>query len=108
MQAVVYNSSMVGLGLVIRDSSGFVLAAGSVCLRVNFPPQVVEAAAILYGIRFACDSSLALVHVESDLLSVINIRRNWFIPFSDLGLIISNILQIDCLSNVLSFSLFLE
>ncbi|KAL5823284.1 hypothetical protein ACOSQ4_021184 [Xanthoceras sorbifolium] len=50
------------------------------------------------------DSGLTLVQVEYDALNVINILRNQFIPCSDLGLIVSDILQADCLLFIPSFS----
>ncbi|KAL5825195.1 hypothetical protein ACOSQ3_021258 [Xanthoceras sorbifolium] len=78
------GSNLMGLGLVVRNSAGLVMATGAVRMRAY--------------------SGLTLVQVEYDTLNVINILRNRFIPCSDLGLIVSDILQADCLLFIPSFS----
>ncbi|KAL5754859.1 hypothetical protein ACOSP7_023079 [Xanthoceras sorbifolium] len=82
------SSGFVGLGFIIHDSSGLFLVTGAIRMHANFSPQ--------YG--------LALVHVEFDSLSVINTLLNQFIPPSDLGLIIYDILHFNCFSSIFSFS----
>ncbi|KAL5772984.1 hypothetical protein ACOSP7_012601 [Xanthoceras sorbifolium] len=98
------SSGFIGLGLIIRDSLGFPLAIGAVRLRASFDPQSAEAAAILCGIGLARNCTFAPVHMESGSLNVINFLRNGFIPLSDVGSIVSNILCPDFISSVLNFS----
>ncbi|KAK3205554.1 hypothetical protein Dsin_019600 [Dipteronia sinensis] len=81
----------IGIGLVIRDHQGFVMASSSQRLEVCFSPQIAEAMAIKRGIQFAFDTGLVLVVVESDALSVVkmvNAGRQILLPtlFSKLAL----------------------
>ncbi|KAL5845767.1 hypothetical protein ACOSQ3_009291 [Xanthoceras sorbifolium] len=84
---------VVGLGLMIRNHNGLIMAAGSVCVGAFYSPQVAEVVALLHGLRFAVDSGLSNVHVESDAQGVIKLLQDHSIPCSDLGLVISDILS---------------
>ncbi|KAK2652073.1 hypothetical protein Ddye_011929 [Dipteronia dyeriana] len=61
---------LVGLGIVICDSDGFVMAASSAdrgCLY----PQVVEAIAIYRGILLARETGIVPIEIESDAAVVV-------------------------------------
>ncbi|KAK1570315.1 hypothetical protein Q3G72_000100 [Acer saccharum] len=55
---------------------------------------MVEALAILVGMRLALELGLGVAVVESDALSVINILAAKSIPASDIGIIIHDILSL--------------
>ncbi|KAL5827457.1 hypothetical protein ACOSQ4_019254 [Xanthoceras sorbifolium] len=81
----------IGLGFVVRDAEGFVLAAGAQPLQFCVSPLVAEAMAILRGIQFASEMGISPIMVESDSLSVINIITSHAFPLSDVGVVISDI-----------------
>ncbi|KAK2641549.1 hypothetical protein Ddye_023312 [Dipteronia dyeriana] len=59
----------VGLNMVIRDHTGFMMASSA--QRIN-AIQIVEVLAILRGLVFTIESGLLPVVVESDTLEVVN------------------------------------
>ncbi|KAL5782935.1 hypothetical protein ACOSP7_007964 [Xanthoceras sorbifolium] len=63
----------VGLGLIIRNEVGQIMAAGSIKLEAFFNPEVAEALAIFRGLQLAIDSGLSPLLVESDVLRVIKL-----------------------------------
>ncbi|KAK3231603.1 hypothetical protein Dsin_003484 [Dipteronia sinensis] len=65
--AIDVRGGRIGFGLVIRDSTGGVMASSSQVMAGYFNAQAAEAIAILRGIQFSKDSGLYLCYVESDL-----------------------------------------
>ncbi|KAK3183280.1 hypothetical protein Dsin_030566 [Dipteronia sinensis] len=63
---------LVGIGIVIRDWEGFVMASCSQKIDATFSPQVVEATAILRSLQFAIDTGLYPCKVESDAKVVVD------------------------------------
>ncbi|KAK3224148.1 hypothetical protein Dsin_011173 [Dipteronia sinensis] len=63
----------VGLGTVIRDHMGFVMASSAQRVEANFTPQIAEAMAISRGLKFAVDSGLFPIMVESDALEIVKL-----------------------------------
>ncbi|KAK2638612.1 hypothetical protein Ddye_026407 [Dipteronia dyeriana] len=76
------QSYWVGLGLVITDHSGFVMAANSQKVE-KYSPSVVEALAIYWGLKFVVDSGLVHVIVESDALKLVNYINSDLAVWSD-------------------------
>ncbi|KAL5779181.1 hypothetical protein ACOSQ2_009918 [Xanthoceras sorbifolium] len=89
---------------MLRNHDGLIMAARSVRVCAFYSPQVAEAVALLHGLRFAADSGLSHIHVESDAQGVIQLLQDRSIPSSDLGLVISDILSISVSLFVLSFN----
>ncbi|KAK2637132.1 hypothetical protein Ddye_031924 [Dipteronia dyeriana] len=76
----------VGIGIIIRDSAGHVMASSS--------PQSAEAVAILRGLQLARDSGLWPCSIESDALSVVMLMNSKAIPCAEIGLAIQDILSL--------------
>ncbi|KAL5762033.1 hypothetical protein ACOSP7_018297 [Xanthoceras sorbifolium] len=88
---VVHNR--IGIGVVIKDAHGMVVAALAKRLDFLLSVDCAESLAILEGIRFAHLMDIALIGVESDSASVIGLIKKKRPPSSDLGLIIYDILS---------------
>ncbi|KAK3198024.1 hypothetical protein Dsin_021439 [Dipteronia sinensis] len=61
----------IGIGVVIREHTGFVMASCAQKIDVGYSPVLVEAEAILRGLQFTKDSGLCHVVVESDAAIVV-------------------------------------
>ncbi|KAL5825469.1 hypothetical protein ACOSQ3_021532 [Xanthoceras sorbifolium] len=70
--AVSSTAGIVGLGIVIRNHDGAVIAATAQRLRQPFSVLVAEAMGILQGLPFAKHLVLLPASLESDSLSVVN------------------------------------
>ncbi|KAK3222758.1 hypothetical protein Dsin_009783 [Dipteronia sinensis] len=81
----------VGLGIVIRDSPGFVMAASSQRIVVNYSPQVAEALVIKQELLFARDCGLFPVEIESNAAVVVGWIKDGSQACSDICLIITDI-----------------
>ncbi|KAL5772887.1 hypothetical protein ACOSP7_012496 [Xanthoceras sorbifolium] len=81
----------MGLDVIIRDSSGRVMACCAQGLNVYFPPPIAEALAIRRGLLLAIETGSSRVCIESDAAFVVNliVNRNFF---SRIGVIIADIL----------------
>ncbi|KAL5759789.1 hypothetical protein ACOSQ2_018627 [Xanthoceras sorbifolium] len=99
---VVHNR--IGIGVVIKDAHGMVVAALAKRLDFLLSVDCEESLAILEGIRFAHLMDIALVGVESDSASVIGLIKKKRPPSSDLGLIIYDILSSEAVCLVHNFS----
>ncbi|KAL5774533.1 hypothetical protein ACOSP7_012090 [Xanthoceras sorbifolium] len=95
---------VVGLGFMIRNHDGLIMAAGSDRVAAFYSPQVAEVVSLLHGLQFAADSGFSCLHVKSDARGVIKLLNDHSIPDSDLGLVISDILSISVNPFVLSFN----
>ncbi|KAK3200780.1 hypothetical protein Dsin_024195 [Dipteronia sinensis] len=85
----------VGLGMVIRDLTGFVMSASSQKNSAMYSPQVAEAIAIRQGLQFARDTGLYLVVVESDAAVVVDWIKNGVRNCSEVDLIITHICSLN-------------
>ncbi|KAK2655050.1 hypothetical protein Ddye_008102 [Dipteronia dyeriana] len=79
------SDKVSGIGVVIRDRNGRVRVSFCYNLAANLQPQVVEALAILKGIRLASSMGLVLAIVESDVLTVVNAIQSQVAPCTDVG-----------------------
>ncbi|PON85644.1 Ribonuclease H-like domain containing protein [Trema orientale] len=66
------NEDVVGMGAVIRDHNGVVLAACFSRFFGNFSAKDAELIAIREGLRFAIDAGLSPSCVESDALKIVS------------------------------------
>ncbi|KAK3205121.1 hypothetical protein Dsin_019167 [Dipteronia sinensis] len=60
------DHQLVGVGIVIRNLNGQVLASSAQKFAACFFPSVAEASAILKGLRFVVDAGLLPTVLESD------------------------------------------
>ncbi|KAL5766513.1 hypothetical protein ACOSP7_017130 [Xanthoceras sorbifolium] len=102
--AVDVSNNRIGLGVVIRDGHGAVVAALAKGLNSLLSVDCAESLAILEGIRFAHSLGISPVGVESDSASVVGLINKKAPPSSELGLIISNILSFEGFLSVRQFS----
>ena len=65
------ETNKVGIGVVVRDSQGWVLVALSEKVEGVQDAEVIEALAIWQAIKFAIKTSFNCVIIESDSLSVV-------------------------------------
>ncbi|KAK3188793.1 hypothetical protein Dsin_028354 [Dipteronia sinensis] len=84
----------VGIGIIIRDSSGAVMVSSSQSFDAGYDSQVAESVAILRGIQLALDTGLWQCTVESDAQVVVNLINSKSCVNSDVDLIITNILYL--------------
>ncbi|KAM6557292.1 hypothetical protein CsatB_004311 [Cannabis sativa] len=100
------SRNKIGVGIIIRNSSGQVVAAYSKPLTGRLKPQEMEAKALLMGINWAARCNLSVNLFESDsliLVNSINSNSNAISSFGDLVLDIKNrlsYLSYVCVSHV--------
>ena len=81
------------IGVVIRDSRGFLIAASNKILPASFSAEITESLALQEGVLLASDLGISHVLVESDALSVIQAISSCDLG-GDQGHIIQNIKDI--------------
>ncbi|KAK2641422.1 hypothetical protein Ddye_023185 [Dipteronia dyeriana] len=104
--AIDSKEGRVGLGIMIRDCEGFVLASSAQIVKANFPPQLAEALALLKGsIQFAYDSGLWPCQCEYDVLAVVNMVCSNDPILTEIGIVIQDFksLLFRCNDNSISF-----
>ncbi|KAL5761774.1 hypothetical protein ACOSP7_018038 [Xanthoceras sorbifolium] len=88
------KKGLVGLGIILIDHSGSIMAANAQKLVAGYSVTIAEALAMLKGIQFALATSLLPTIVETDSLEVVSIINNPSVYFSEVGLIISDIMDL--------------
>ncbi|XP_021753633.1 uncharacterized protein LOC110719026 [Chenopodium quinoa] len=81
-----------GLGAVVRDEVGIVVAVGVQQIKASWEVRIAEAKAIEWGLRVAAGLGVRDLVVESDCLQVIQALKNKTADLSELSLIIDDIL----------------
>lgn len=71
--AIQMANSKAGLGVVIRDSSGKILAAAVQSTGFRGDVACMEAEAVLFGIQVACQAKCDPIIIESDSLEVVEL-----------------------------------
>ncbi|KAK3225424.1 hypothetical protein Dsin_005286 [Dipteronia sinensis] len=85
---------VVGVGLVVRDSMGCVLATSSQRVVATYNAQLAEAVAIHRGLVLACETGLYPIEVESDAKVVVGWINDSKHYSSEVGLVIDAIHKI--------------
>ncbi|KAK9269896.1 hypothetical protein L1049_025469 [Liquidambar formosana] len=81
----------VGIGVIVRDSAGRVIATAVKNIDGEFPSNVVEALGVHFAVQFVRDLGLQSVMVEGDNLEIINAINSQEINLSALGLILEDV-----------------
>ncbi|XP_030969974.1 uncharacterized protein LOC115990267 [Quercus lobata] len=89
--AIFKESNKAGIGVVVRDSQGWVLAALTEKVDGVQDAEVIEALAIRRAIRFAIETSFNCVIIESDSLSVVKAIQDTAEPTCHIGNIIEDV-----------------
>ncbi|TXG48435.1 hypothetical protein EZV62_027729 [Acer yangbiense] len=84
-------SNKVGIGIIIQDFLGSVMASSVQMIAASYSPQLAEAFAIFRGLHFVEECGLLPYAIESDVQVVINLISDGCFPCSDVGLIIKDI-----------------
>ncbi|KAL5802996.1 hypothetical protein ACOSQ4_031301 [Xanthoceras sorbifolium] len=84
----------IGIGVVIRDHRGFVVALCAQGLDSLFSPSIAEALAILRGVKLAIDNGLSLFCLESDADVVVKMITSKFVPLSEIRVVVVEILHL--------------
>ncbi|KAL5777304.1 hypothetical protein ACOSP7_010230 [Xanthoceras sorbifolium] len=102
--AVDIRGHRLGFGVVFRNSASKVLVSYTSLLLGLFSPDIGEALAILRGLRLAIDLGFSTVCVESDAASIVKQLSSRVISYSDIGLILDDILALVVVFSDFSFS----
>ncbi|PON91038.1 LOW QUALITY PROTEIN: Ribonuclease H-like domain containing protein [Trema orientale] len=70
------STNSIGVGEILRDCKGRVLATLSKKIVGNYTPQIAETKALALSLLWAHDFGLTLHEVESDALAVVQSLRN--------------------------------
>ncbi|KAK2640685.1 hypothetical protein Ddye_028480 [Dipteronia dyeriana] len=81
----------VGIGIILRDCDGNVLAVCSQKIMAGFSLQVAEAVALLKGLVLARDIGIWPGEVEMDAQSVVKLLSSSNVRCSEVGLVITDI-----------------
>ncbi|KAK3193195.1 hypothetical protein Dsin_024505 [Dipteronia sinensis] len=84
----------IGIGVIIKDSRGEVLASGAQTIYASLSALTAEDLAVFRGLIFARDSGLSPGIIEFDAQLVVNLINSGNIPLSVIGLIIHDINQV--------------
>jgi hypothetical protein len=79
------SSALVGMGFVIRDADGFVVAAKCGITRDVAEPVCTEAMAALFALEFCCDLGYVNVVSEGDSLQIIKAVCDSDYPLHKIG-----------------------
>ncbi|KAK2656308.1 hypothetical protein Ddye_009360 [Dipteronia dyeriana] len=88
------SNQLIGVGEIVRDSGGQVLASSVQRFSTCFSPHVAEATTILRGLLFAVDSGLLPAVLESDARWVVDLIDSNETAFADLGVVICDIVSL--------------
>lgn len=101
----VFNDAGVGMGVMIRDEWGNVVRAACAQVQQQWDASVVEAKAIVLGLKLAIQCNSKMVAVESDCLQVIKLVKGEKEDGSYLGMICKEINIISSWFDAISFDL---
>lgn len=89
--AVSSKADYAGIGVLVRNSAGDVMAASTFQVLFLGDVEFVEAITVQKGIQFATDIGLVPAIIESDSLNVVNLIGNKITNKCEVGWLISDI-----------------
>ncbi|KAK9288011.1 hypothetical protein L1049_016456 [Liquidambar formosana] len=89
--ALFLESRSAGIGVIVRDSAGRVIATTAKHIVGDFPANVVEALGVHFAVQFVRDLGLQSIMVGGDNLEVINAINSKEIDLTALGLILDDV-----------------
>ncbi|KAK3224581.1 hypothetical protein Dsin_004443 [Dipteronia sinensis] len=79
-----------GIGLIIRNCFGEVIASSAQPVLAGYSHIVAEALAIFKGLQFARDTGLVPCCIESNAQVVVNLINSNNVPLADVGIILAD------------------
>ncbi|XP_021751079.1 uncharacterized protein LOC110716751 [Chenopodium quinoa] len=92
--AATFGSNQVGLGAVMRDRVGDVVASTCLCLKGNYEVDVVEALAMRHALAISLESGFNRVCLKTDCLKLHHHLKKKTAPATAFGLIVHDILKL--------------
>ncbi|KAK3229148.1 hypothetical protein Dsin_001029 [Dipteronia sinensis] len=89
--AIDATGRLVGFGIGIRNSNGFVLASSSQRIEATFSLQVAKTIAIFHGLQLAFDSGLHPCRIDSDVKVIVDWINIGVLICSEVGSVIADI-----------------
>lgn len=83
-----------GLGVVIRDNNGSLLACATMQGCEKWEPEVVEAKAMVYEMQVSKEMGLSKVVFESDCFGIVNALRAGLVEENSFSLIVGDMLHL--------------
>ncbi|XP_021743206.1 uncharacterized protein LOC110709303 [Chenopodium quinoa] len=93
----------VGLGIVIRDNVGDLLMSAGRCVRAAMEPKLVEALAVLFGLKYAFEAGFRSLIVESDCSNIVDLLQGKTVECSASQVTVNDILALASTFNYCSF-----
>jgi hypothetical protein len=90
----------VGADSIIHDDGGHVWVSSAQKFVFGFSPLMAKALAILRGLHLAVDYGLLPTVLESDAKSVVDLINSDSCSFTDIGVIVSDIVALSCRFNI--------
>ncbi|KAL2937080.1 TBC1 domain family member 9 [Bienertia sinuspersici] len=102
--AAVFDDQRFGLGAVMRDQIGEVMAATCLQMEGTFSPDIAEARAVRHAIKIAWEAGFRKLILESDCIKLVSQLKKGAGDVTPFGTIVNDILNIakDC--NEVGFS----
>ncbi|KAK2645061.1 hypothetical protein Ddye_020256 [Dipteronia dyeriana] len=89
--AIDASTGRVGVGVIIRDYNGMVIASCTQSIYLNYSLVLVESVVVLRGLRFAFKSGIWPCVIESDSQVVVLMVNSGSSPLDEIGLIVDDI-----------------
>ncbi|KAK2654361.1 hypothetical protein Ddye_014217 [Dipteronia dyeriana] len=86
------QNQVVGIGLIICDSFGLVMAAAAQRIRASYSPLIAEVVAVLHGVDFAVNTGLWPLLIETDALRVVNMVKTGSASAVGIGLVVGDVI----------------
>ncbi|XP_042939391.1 uncharacterized protein LOC122274416 [Carya illinoinensis] len=89
--AIDKDNSKVGIGVIVRDSEGLVMASLCSSITLNFDPSLGEAVAALKATILCAELGLTHIVLEGDALSVVQAVQNEEENWSAFGMVVRDV-----------------
>lgn len=99
-----FGNEWVGLGAVLRNHNGGIVAAGVVRLKAKWQVTLAEMTAARWGLIMASHLGLLNIEIETDALEVVKYFHENLKIFSPVGLILEDIYYLSSMCSSFSFT----
>ncbi|KAL5752202.1 hypothetical protein ACOSP7_022383 [Xanthoceras sorbifolium] len=89
--AVRSSSGLMGFGIAVWNSQGWVLGSSAQFYRADFSALLAEATTLLRGLQFMATAGWPVGVMESDCLQLVNAINSSSVQLSDLGIVLHDI-----------------